>query len=256
MAHPTQPPRQSFLSSDRTLARIARPLRTFLHTEAAGGIVLLVATVAALGLANSPLAESFEKIWQTELRLSMGAFELTEDLRHFVNDALMAIFFFVVGLEIKREIVLGELSDRRKAALPAIAALGGMVVPAAVYLLFNAGGPGSRGLGDTDGHRHRFRRRRACLAGQPGAFRAEGLPAQPCDRGRHRSDPGHRHLLLARLPARVADRRPGASTGDCRASPAEGDLDSAVRPGRSRSMVRHLRVGHTCDHRRGRASAS
>ncbi|HEU4868161.1 MAG TPA: Na+/H+ antiporter NhaA [Actinomycetota bacterium] len=147
MAHPKKPPRQSFLSSDRTLARIARPLRTFLHTEAAGGIVLLVATVAALGLANSPLAEGFEKIWQTELRLSVGAFELTEDLRHFVNDALMAVFFFVVGLEIKREIVLGELSDRRKAALPAIAALGGMVVPAAVYLLFNAGGPGSAGWG-------------------------------------------------------------------------------------------------------------
>ncbi len=147
MAHPTQPPRQSFLSSDRALARIARPLRTFLHTEAAGGIVLLVATVIALGLANSPLAESFEKIWQTELRISVGAFELTEDLRHFVNDALMAVFFFVVGLEIKREIVLGELSDRRKAALPAVAALGGMVVPAAVYLLFNAGGPGSAGWG-------------------------------------------------------------------------------------------------------------
>ena len=147
MAHPKKPPRQSFLSSDRTLARIARPLRTFLHTEAAGGIVLLVATVAALGLANSPLAEGFEKIWQTELRLSVGAFELTEDLRHFVNDALMAVFFFVVGLEIKREIVLGELSDRRKAALPAIAALGGLVVPAAVYLLFNAGGPGSAGWG-------------------------------------------------------------------------------------------------------------
>lgn len=147
MAHPTQPPRESFLSSDRALARIARPLRTFLHTEAAGGIVLLVATVIALGLANSPLAESFEKIWQTELRISVGAFELTEDLRNFVNDALMAVFFFVVGLEIKREIVLGELSDRRKAALPAVAALGGMVVPAAVYLLFNAGGPGSPGWG-------------------------------------------------------------------------------------------------------------
>lgn len=147
MTHPVNPPRQSFLSSDRALARIARPLRTFLHTEAAGGIVLLVATVAALGLANSPLAESFENIWQTELRISVGSFELTEDLRHFVNDALMAVFFFVVGLEIKREIVLGELSDRRKAALPAVAALGGMVVPAAVYLLFNAGGPGASGWG-------------------------------------------------------------------------------------------------------------
>ncbi len=147
MTDPLEPTRRSFLTSDRALARIARPLRSFLHTEAAGGIVLLAATLIALGFANSPWSGSFEKIWQTELRITVGAFELTEDLRHFVNDALMALFFFVVGLEIKREIVLGELSDRRKAALPAIAALGGMVVPAAVYALFNAGGEGSAGWG-------------------------------------------------------------------------------------------------------------
>ena len=141
-------PKKSFLSSDRAVARlVARPLRTFLHTEAAGGIVLLAATVAALVLANSPFADAFEGFWRTELRIAVGAFELTEDLRHFVNDALMTLFFFVVGLEIKREIVLGELNDRRKAALPAVAALGGMVVPASLYLLFNAGGTGAAGWG-------------------------------------------------------------------------------------------------------------
>jgi NhaA family Na+:H+ antiporter len=148
LSGPQKPSRQTFVTSDQTLARrIARPLRTFLHTEAAGGIVLLAATVVALVLANSRLAGSFERFWQTELSISIGAFELTEDLRHFVNDALMALFFFVVGLEIKREIVLGELSDRRKAALPAVAAVGGMVVPALVYLVFNAGGEGAAGWG-------------------------------------------------------------------------------------------------------------
>jgi len=148
MPNSAPPPKKSFLSSDRAIARlIARPLRTFLHTEAAGGIVLLAATVVALVLANSPFADVFEGFWRTELRIAVGAFELTEDLRHFVNDALMTLFFFVVGLEIKREIVLGELNDRRKAALPAVAALGGMVVPASLYLLFNAGGAGAAGWG-------------------------------------------------------------------------------------------------------------
>ncbi|MGI8427418.1 MAG: Na+/H+ antiporter NhaA [Actinomycetota bacterium] len=148
MSESPQPPRRTFVSSDIGLARrIARPLRTFIHTEAAGGIVLLGATLVALAVANSPFADSFEGLWRTELGFSVGNFDLTEDLRHFVNDALMALFFFVVGLEIKREIVLGELSDRRKAALPALAALGGMVVPALVYLLFNTRGDGAAGWG-------------------------------------------------------------------------------------------------------------
>jgi NhaA family Na+:H+ antiporter len=136
------------LSSDRPVPRlIARPLRTFLSTETAGGVVLLAATVLALAWANSPLKGSYQALWETELGFRLGSFVVQEDLRHWVNDGLMALFFFVVGLEIKRELVVGELNDAKKAALPALAALGGMVVPAAFYLAFNAGGPASHGWG-------------------------------------------------------------------------------------------------------------
>ena len=127
--------------------RIPRPLRRFLATEAAGGMVLLVAAVAALVWANSAWSGSYRTLWSTELGVDLGRFRLSHDLRHWVNEALMALFFFVVGLEIKREIVAGELREWRAAALPALAALGGMVVPAVLYLLVTAGGPGSRGWG-------------------------------------------------------------------------------------------------------------
>ena len=109
----------------------------FVHVEVLSGLVLLAATVAALVWAN--VAESsYEDVWRTALPLDL-------DLRHVVNDGLMTIFFFVVGLEIKRELVLGDLRDRRAAALPAAAAIGGMLVPAAIYLAINAGGPGADG---------------------------------------------------------------------------------------------------------------
>jgi len=127
--------------------RAARTLRAFLHTEAAGGVALLVAAVVALVWANSPWSGGYESLWSTELRLSLGGVELAEDLRHWVNDALMALFFFVVGLEIKRELVVGELRFPRTAALPAMAALGGMAVPAVLYLAVNAGRPGADGWG-------------------------------------------------------------------------------------------------------------
>ena len=140
--------KQSWLSSDRAVPRlIARPVRTFLNTEAAGGVVLLAATVVALLWVNLPTGDTYESLWRTQLRFSLGGFELAEDLRHWVNDALMTIFFFVVGLEIKRELVLGELNSVRKAALPALAAVGGMVVPAGIYLLLNADGPARIGWG-------------------------------------------------------------------------------------------------------------
>jgi NhaA family Na+:H+ antiporter len=109
-----------------------------METEASGGVVLLVATLVALVWANSPLGSSYRSLWHTDLILG-------EDLRHWVNEALMAVFFLVVGLEIKRELVHGKLRDPRVAALPAIAALGGMAVPALLYALVNAGGPGSGG---------------------------------------------------------------------------------------------------------------
>lgn len=122
------------------------PIRRFLHIESASGLVLLACTVVALGLANSPLAESFAAIWKMPVELGVGAFKIVGDLGHLViNDGLMTIFFFVVGLEIKREIVSGELRELRKALLPVFAALGGMLVPALVYLIFQWGQPGQRG---------------------------------------------------------------------------------------------------------------
>jgi len=140
--------RFSWLSSERPVPRlVARPLLRFLHTEASGGVILLAAVIVALGLANSPWGDAYEAFWRTELSVEAGPLRLSEDLRHFVNDALMAIFFFVVGLEIKRELVTGELSSARSAALPALAALGGMLVPALVYAAINRGGAGSSGWG-------------------------------------------------------------------------------------------------------------
>lgn len=148
MPSPGSPLHFSWLSSQRPVPRlVARPIRRFLHTEAAGGVVLLIATIAALVFANSPFQDGFESFWATEIKIEIGNFVLSEDLRHWVNDGLMAIFFFVVGLEIKRELVVGELNDRRKAMLPAFAALGGMVVPAVLYAALNAGGEGSAGWG-------------------------------------------------------------------------------------------------------------
>jgi NhaA family Na+:H+ antiporter len=122
-------------------------LREFIHDEAFGGILLLVCALAALLWANSPWGDSYDALWSTELTLGTVQFHLTESLRHWVNDGLMAIFFFVVGLEIKREVLAGELSSPRQAALPAIAALGGVIVPAGIFLLLNRGIEGGQGWG-------------------------------------------------------------------------------------------------------------
>jgi Na+/H+ antiporter NhaA len=127
--------------------RLAVPLREFLDTEVAGGLVLLAATAMALGWANSSWASAYEALWRTELAVEVGQWTLALDLRHWVNDGLMALFFFVVGLEIKRELVVGELHSLRNAALPVIAAFGGMVLPALVFLAVNLGGDGVRGWG-------------------------------------------------------------------------------------------------------------
>ena len=127
--------------------RVPRVLREFMRTEVAGGVVLLAAAAVALVWANSPWQDGYRRLWGTEVSVGIGTFLVVEDLRHWVNDGLMAIFFFVVGLEIKRELVVGELRRWRTAALPAVAALGGMVVPALVYAAANAGGAGSSGWG-------------------------------------------------------------------------------------------------------------
>jgi Na+:H+ antiporter, NhaA family len=118
-------------------ARLAgRPLERFLRIEAASGILLLIAMTVALMWANSPWAESYVHLWHTPLGVRIGTFTFERTLEWFVNDGLMVIFFFVVGMEIRREIHHGELSEWRRAALPAAAALGGMLAPAALYLVF------------------------------------------------------------------------------------------------------------------------
>ena len=124
-----------------------RPLRDFLATEASGGVVLVVAALVALVWANSPWSDSYERVWSTGVELRVGSYILSMDVRHWLNEGLMAIFFLVVGLEIKREVVEGELRDPRHRALPVAAALGGMVVPALLYLAFNSEGPWVRGWG-------------------------------------------------------------------------------------------------------------
>ena len=116
-------------------------IREFLRHEAAGGIVLLAAAVLAFILTNSPLASLYQQFFEFHLTVKLGDIGLDKSLGHWINDGLMAIFFFLVGLEIKRELIEGELSSPRQAALPAIAAIGGMAVPAATYVLFNAGTP-------------------------------------------------------------------------------------------------------------------
>jgi NhaA family Na+:H+ antiporter len=135
-------------SSARPVPRLVlQPLQSFLRTEEASGILLLAAAVTALVWANSPWRASYDAVWHTQLTIGLGGWSLAEDLQHWVNDALMALFFLVVGLEIKRELTTGELRQPRAAALPAIAALGGMVVPALLYLAINPSGEPARGWG-------------------------------------------------------------------------------------------------------------
>lgn len=134
--------------SDRRFpTTILGPLRSFLQTEAASGVLLLVAVGIALVWVNSPWGASYERFWHQVLTVRLGGTGVSTDLRHWVDEGLMTLFFLVVGLEIKRELVSGELRDRRAAVLPVVAAFGGMAVPALVYLAFNAAGPGSRGWG-------------------------------------------------------------------------------------------------------------
>jgi NhaA family Na+:H+ antiporter len=141
----TQPPEVELPA--KPIDRLVAPIERFLHVEAASGIVLLVAAIAALALANSPLSEGFLAFWKTPVGFSFGSFELSHSLRHWINDGVMAIFFFVIGLEVKRELVIGELRDLRRASLPIAAALGGMLAPAGVYLALQLGEPGQAGWG-------------------------------------------------------------------------------------------------------------
>ncbi len=127
--------------------KLRRPMRRLIHLENISGVALIVAALVALVLANSPLAEDVAHFWHTHLAIAIGPVELDESLVHWVNDGLMTIFFLVAGLEIKRELAVGELKDPRKAALPALAAAGGMIVPALFFVLFAGGGAAGNGWG-------------------------------------------------------------------------------------------------------------
>lgn len=129
------------------IAALVRPFQKFAGRETSGGIVLLACTLAALVWANSPWAQSYTDLWHVRFGIHLAGFDLSRELHFWVNDALMAVFFFVVGLEIKRELLAGELASARQAALPILAALGGVVVPALLYSALNANGPGARGWG-------------------------------------------------------------------------------------------------------------
>src|SRR6266571_1430658 len=115
---------------------LAAPVRDFLRTETGGAAVLLAATRAALAWANSPWSDSYQSVWTSKLSIRLGSHALTADLRHWVNEGLMTFFFLVVGLEAKREFDLGELRERRRIAVPVIAAAGGIAMPVAIYLAF------------------------------------------------------------------------------------------------------------------------
>lgn len=126
---------------------MTKPFARFLRIESAAGVGLLLATVVALVLSNSPWAHFYEQIWETPFGFQFGSLEFARSLRHWINDGLMTLFFFLVALELKREMILGELHNPRMAALSIAAALGGMLVPAALYATLRWGQPGQHGWG-------------------------------------------------------------------------------------------------------------
>lgn len=129
------------------ITKIQADFASFLHLEVTGSLFLLAAAIIALILANSGFADAYHEFWEIEVGFDIGGWEFSETLLHWIDDGLMALFFFVVGLEIKREVIVGELSTLRKAALPILAAVGGMALPALIYLAVTFGGEGQSGWG-------------------------------------------------------------------------------------------------------------
>ena len=132
---------------EKAFNKVLTPFEEFIHRQTTSGLLLMMTAILALVLANSPLNYLYEQIQHLNIGLTVGNWSLENSLHHWVNDGLMALFFFVVGLELKREIMVGELANPRQAALPIIAAIGGMVVPALIYYGINPGGDAARGWG-------------------------------------------------------------------------------------------------------------
>ncbi|MDQ7046884.1 MAG: Na+/H+ antiporter NhaA [Sulfurovum sp.] len=132
---------------ERAFRKVSTPFEHFLHAQTTTGIILMFMTVLALILANSPLTADYAHFFHTKINLDVGSWQLSHTIHHWINDGLMAIFFFIIGLEIKREILVGELSNIKVAMLPILAAIGGMLIPALIFLSINAGSPGAVGWG-------------------------------------------------------------------------------------------------------------
>lgn len=132
---------------ERAFTKIATPFEHFIHAQTTTGMILIFMTVMALILANTPLTEAYAHFFHTKVDLTVGSWQLSHTIHHWINDGLMAIFFFIIGLEIKREILVGELSNIKVAILPILAAIGGMVFPALIYSTINAGEAGASGWG-------------------------------------------------------------------------------------------------------------
>ncbi len=135
------------LPGKTTIERLTKPFEEFARLESSGGILLIACTLVAMLWANSPWGDGYFAFWHTKVTVGFAQARLSEELHFWINDGLMAIFFLLVGLEIKREVLIGELASLQKAALPLVAALGGMLLPAAFYYLFNRTGPGAPGWG-------------------------------------------------------------------------------------------------------------
>jgi len=129
------------------IGQLSSPLRRFLRTESGSAVVLLAATVGALAWANSPWSGGYEALWETEASVRVGALEFGMDLEHWINDGLMALFFLAIGLEVRRDLSIGELTDRRRVILPLVAGTAGMVLPVLLYVLVNPSGEAARGWG-------------------------------------------------------------------------------------------------------------
>jgi NhaA family Na+:H+ antiporter len=132
---------------EKAFNKVLTPFEEFIHRQTTSGLLLMITAILALVLANSPLSALYQQIQHINIGLTVGNWSLENNLHHWVNDGLMALFFFVVGLELKREMLFGELSNPRQAALPIVAAIGGMVVPALIYYVINPGGDAARGWG-------------------------------------------------------------------------------------------------------------
>lgn len=132
---------------EKAFKKVATPFEDFLHAQTTTGIVLMLMTILALVLANSPLSEAYVDFFHMKINLNIGSWGLSHSIHHWINDGLMAIFFFIIGLEIKREVLFGELSNIKVAILPILAAIGGMVFPALIYFYINYGTVGAEGWG-------------------------------------------------------------------------------------------------------------